>query len=225
MSNAFCMKCRNFYVDRLLIEIGVVRRQFRDMSSPPCTPAMRKKSTALPATSLSRSRTYSHWWTGRGIPVAQRTSPPRGILAFASSSPANERGNFLRLRGRSFGCGDAIKNSPVSGAWIADGTDGHGRACRVSDRLSRPSLYRATPVSLFIPSPFAFPVYRHDSYNWHLYQQVCQLPARFLARYAKIYSAFFRSRGFYLFYYIYRRISIFACDRLTLYLFRIWYLD
>jgi len=49
--------------------------------------------------------------------------------------------------GRSFGCGGVIKNSPVSGAWIADGTD--GRVALVELAIaSRP--YRRSFLYLFL---------------------------------------------------------------------------
>jgi hypothetical protein len=81
-------------------------------------------------------------------PLRRPPPPPSPVVArdplnasFAPFRGAEER-KLPAVPGRSFGCGGAIKNSPVSGAWIADG--GHV----VDDRLSRPYL---APVSLFIP--------------------------------------------------------------------------
>lgn len=109
--------------------------------------------------------------------------------------------------GRSFGCGGAIKNSPVSGAWIADGTNGHV-ALVGSAIASRP--YRATSVSLFIPSPRShsqFIVTIHPIgtciSKLSIAELFCMLPLH------AIYNAIF-----------YLRENRSACVCLTLYLFR-----
>lgn len=145
-----------------------------------CTPAVGKKLTGWLFQPL-RPGSLEHTVTDRtdgpdaGFPSLSGRPRLAGILSFASFSPPGERGNcdsgsIFRVRR----CNKKQSSQRgVDRRW-------HGRprrACRVGDRLS--ALSRATPVSLFIPSPFAFSVYRHDSSGWHLYQQVCQLPSCF----------------------------------------------
>jgi len=75
------------------------------------------------------------------------SSPVSPVVAGGSSgaSLAPFRGAEERrlpaVPGRSFGCGGAIKNSPVSGAWIADG--GHVALSTIDSLgpISRPFLY------------------------------------------------------------------------------------
>lgn len=90
--------------------------------------------------------------SGAHSPAPARDIPPPSLFTAQRVSPTFTRRKRKLPPGRSFGCGGAIKNSPVSGAWIADGTD----VSLVDDDddagdldLSRP--YIATPVSLFIP--------------------------------------------------------------------------
>lgn len=118
-----------------------------------------------------------------GCPLSSPPSPPSVSLSFPT---LDERGNFPPAPGRSFGCGGAIKNSPVSGAWIADGTDEPRLVRRESPIASRLSISRDARFFIYSPS-FAFALSLRDSPDWRLYQQVHRPPrvsrdARFITR-------------------------------------------
>lgn len=98
----------------------------------------------------------------------RRTFARSSTRLAGSSLSLSDRRKRKFPAGRSFGCGGAIKNSPVSGAWIADGT---------KTATSRSSSRRSPHVSLsrsFLYLFLAFSVYRRDSSDWYLYQQVCR---------------------------------------------------
>lgn len=151
------------------------------MSSPVHTPAnAQKKSTgvAFLATSLPRSRTYSHWSNGPDAGFPSFSGRPRlaGDPLFRISLSAWRKRKLPTTPGRSFGCGGAIKNSPVSGAWIADGTDGHIALVELAIAF-RPSLYRDVRFFIYSFAVRILGLSPRYSLDRHLYQQVCQLPS------------------------------------------------
>lgn len=82
----------------------------------------------------------------------------------------------------------------------------HGRprrARRVGDRLSALSL--DARFFIYSSSPFAFSVYRHDSFDCHLYQQICQWPLFCVLR--DLQRCFFFNK---VIFYLYKRKSVYA---------------
>jgi len=98
--------------------------------------------------------------------------PPPSLAPFRG-----EERKLAAVPGRSFGCGGAIKNSPLSGAWTADG--GHVASSTID-----------SVVSLFMPR---VRLYRY------LYQQLCRSSALSLrvTRNARPASAMGPSRGLF----------------------------
>lgn len=92
-----------------------------------CTPAKSRRGGFSSHFSPPRSRTYSRTdrTDGPDAGIPSLSGRPRLAGSSLPRLPLRLKRKLPTAPGRSFGCGGAIKNSPVSGAWIADGTDGH----------------------------------------------------------------------------------------------------
>lgn len=147
-----------------------MRRQSRDMSSRQQCAKSRQgdfSSHFAPALSnvqplierMDRTRDFRRPADGR-FPRLAESSLSRLSLRLTKEETSCDSGSIFRVRR----CNKKQSSQRgVDRRW-------HGRprrACRVGDRLSA-----LLQVSLFIPLPFS--VYRHDSFDWHLYQQVRQ---------------------------------------------------